>query len=194
MVQTKYHPYRFDGRVETAVVGGLCLYEGAPLITNLYIDGFNLYYRALKDTPFRWLDLRKLGETLLPEDTFNRICYFTARLHAHPDKPGQAQRQLIYLRALETIAGLEVHYGTFRSGVKRRPLIEPVPGLPTRVLVRDSEEKGTDVNLATRLPVDGFNEVYGQAGTPVQRRRLRWCDEVRKGRSSPSSGRAVIRW
>ena len=30
-----------------------------PLITNLYIDGFNLYYRALKDTPFRWLDLEE---------------------------------------------------------------------------------------------------------------------------------------
>ena len=34
------------------------------LITNVYIDGFNLYYRALKDTPFRWLDLHKLAETL----------------------------------------------------------------------------------------------------------------------------------
>ena len=37
------------------------------LITNVYIDGFNLYYRALKDTPFRWLDLHKLAETLFPE-------------------------------------------------------------------------------------------------------------------------------
>ena len=27
------------------------------LIPNLYIDGFNLYYRALKETLFRWLDL-----------------------------------------------------------------------------------------------------------------------------------------
>jgi hypothetical protein len=24
---------------------------------NIYIDGFNLYYRALKGTPYRWLDL-----------------------------------------------------------------------------------------------------------------------------------------
>ena len=49
------------------------------MITNVYIDGFNLYYRALKDTPFRWLDLHKLAETLFPEDTINRVCYFTAR-------------------------------------------------------------------------------------------------------------------
>ena len=38
------------------------------LITNVYIDGFNLYYRALQDTPFRWLDLRKLAEPLFPQD------------------------------------------------------------------------------------------------------------------------------
>ena len=38
-----------------------------------------------------------------------------------------------------------------------------MPGLPTHVLVRDSEEKGSDVNLATRLLVDGFNEEYDQA-------------------------------
>ena len=44
------------------------------LITNLYVDGFNLYYRALKDTPFRWLDLRKLAETLFPQDTIHRVC------------------------------------------------------------------------------------------------------------------------
>ena len=138
-------------------------YEGAPLITNLYIDGFNLYYRALKDTPFRWLDLRKLGETLFPQDTINKVCYFTARLQARPDNPNQPRRQLVYLRALQTLPGLEIHYGSFRPGVKRRPLAEPVPGLPTYVLVRDSEEKGSDVNLATRLLVDGFNGEYEQA-------------------------------
>ena len=133
------------------------------MITNLYIDGFNLYYRALKDTPFRWLDLRKLAETLFPQDDINRVAYFTARLDVRPGNPGQAQRQLIYLRALGTLPGFDVYYGVFRSGVKRRPLAESVPGLPAHVLVRDSEEKGSDVNLATRLLVDGFNREYEQA-------------------------------
>lgn len=133
------------------------------MITNLYIDGFNLYYRALRDTPFRWLDLRRLAETLFPQDTIHKVCYFTARLDARPNSPGQAQRQLIYLRALETLSGFDIYYGAFRSGVKRRPLAEPLPGLPTHVLVRDSEEKGSDVNLATRLLVDGFNGEYEQA-------------------------------
>ena len=133
------------------------------MITNLYIDGFNLYYRALKDTPFRWLDLRRLAETLFPQDSINRVSYFTARLDVRPGNPGQAQRQLIYLRALATLTGFDSYFGVFRSGVKRRPLAEPAPGLPTHVLVRDSEEKGSDVNLATRLLVDGFNGEYEQA-------------------------------
>ena len=64
---------------------------------------------------------------------------------------------------MATLPGFETHYGVFRSGVKRRPLAEPVAGLPASVLVRDSEEKGSDVNLATRLLVDGFNREYEQA-------------------------------
>ena len=133
------------------------------MVTSLYIDGFNLYYRALKDTPFRWLDLRVLAETLFPQDVIHRVCYFTARLDARPGNPAQPQRQQAYLRVLATLPGLEVHYGSFRSGIKRRPLAEPAPGLPRHVLVRDSEEKGSDVNLATRLLVDGFNRDYEQA-------------------------------
>ena len=133
------------------------------MITNVYIDGFNLYYRALKDTPFRWLDLWKLAETLFPHDAINRVCYFTALLDARPDNPLQPRRQLVYLRALATLPGLEIHYGKFRSGTKRRPLVQPTPGLPPSMLFRDSEEKGSDVNLATRLLVDGFNGEYEQA-------------------------------
>ena len=133
------------------------------MITNVYIDGFNLYYRALKDTPFRWLNLRKLAETLFPSDDIHRVCYFTARLDARPGSPAQPQRQQAYLRALATLPGFDTYYGVFRSGVKRRPLAAPVAGLPTHVLIRDSEEKGSDVNLATRLLVDGFNGEYEQA-------------------------------
>lgn len=133
------------------------------MITNVYVDGFNLYYRALRGTGFRWLDLRQLAETLFPDAEIRRICYFTALLTARPDNPGQPLRQLIYLRALETLPGLEIYYGDFRARVKLRRLAEPVPGLPEYVRILDSEEKGTDVNLATRLLIDGFNGDYEQA-------------------------------
>ena len=79
------------------------------MITNVYIDGFNLYYRALKDTPFRWLDLRKLAETVFPQDDIHRVCYFTARLDARPGNPNQPRRQLVYLRALATLPGFDAY-------------------------------------------------------------------------------------
>ena len=34
---------------------------------NLYVDGFNLYYRSLRHTPWRWLDLKALALCLLPQ-------------------------------------------------------------------------------------------------------------------------------
>ena len=133
------------------------------MLTNLYIDGFNLYYRALKDTEFRWLDLRKLAETLFPDDVIQRICYFTALINPRPRNPNQLRRQLVYLRALSSLPGFETHYGTFRPRTKTRPLAQPIPGLPEYVQILDSEEKGLDVNLATRLLIDGFNGDYEQA-------------------------------
>ena len=137
--------------------------SGPRLRTNLYIDGLNLYYRAVRGTPFKWLDLRKLAEVLFPRDDIQKLCYFTALIDVRPDDPGQRRRQLVYLRALETLQGFEAYYGVFRSGIRRRPLAEPIAGLPPHVLVRNSEEKGSDVNLATRLLVDGFNGDYEHA-------------------------------
>ena len=33
-----------------------------------YIDGYNLYYGLLKDTPYKWLDLHKFSRSLIRED------------------------------------------------------------------------------------------------------------------------------
>ena len=35
--------------------------------TNVYVDGFNLYYSCLKDTPYKWLDLLTLSACIPPE-------------------------------------------------------------------------------------------------------------------------------
>ena len=133
------------------------------MITNFYIDGLNLYYRALRGTTYKWLDLRALAVTLFPDDEIRRICYFTALFDARPEDPSQPERQRTYLRALTTTPGFEAHYGVIRPRTKIRRLAEPIPGLPEYVRILDSEEKGTDVNLATRLLVDGFNRAYEQA-------------------------------
>ena len=131
--------------------------------TNLYIDGFNLYNRAVKGTPFKWLDCRKLGRTLFPHDEIHRICYFTALVKPRPNDPHQVERQDVYLRALATLPGLEIHYGEFRERIKYRPLARPKPGDPAYVRIRDTEEKGSDVNLATRLLVGAFTGDFEQA-------------------------------
>lgn len=133
------------------------------MITNVYVDGFNLYYRALRGTNFKWLDLCKLAENLFPEDTIAQVCYFTAHLLSRPGEPGPPQRQLIYLRALNTLPNLTIYLGTYRPRTKTRPLLNPIAGLPEFVTIRDSEEKGADVNLAMRLLVDGFAGTYQQA-------------------------------
>lgn len=122
--------------------------------TIAYIDGFNLYYGALKGTPYKWLDLEALCRRLLPKDEIHAIRYFTARVSARRDDPGQAQRQATYLRALETLPLVRIHYGHFLSRPARMPLANPNPGGPKTVAVIRTEEKGSDVNLASHLLFD----------------------------------------
>ena len=133
------------------------------LDTNIYIDGFNLYYGCVKGTPYRWLNLSKLCTMLLPGHRINRIRYFTALVTSPPTDPQQRQRQLTYIRALRTIPNLSVHYGQFRTHIVSRPLATPSPAGPTTVEVLDTKEKGSDVNLASYLLFDGFNKEYQQA-------------------------------
>ena len=135
----------------------------SPLITNVYIDGFNLYYGALKSTNYKWLDLRALASVLFPKDDIQRIAYFTARVNPRPNDPSQPQRQQAYLRALGTLPNLDIFFGHFRERRTRLPVAQPRPRGPKTVAVIKPEEKGTDVNLATRLLVDGFNGRYAQA-------------------------------
>lgn len=130
--------------------------------TNFYVDGFNLYNRAVKDTPYKWLDLSKLFQRLTPHDNVNRIRYFTALIEPRGD-PQRPARQQAYLRALRTIPNLSIHLGMFRHRRKTRPLANPSPGLPSFVEVLDTEEKGTDVNIATYLLMDGYEHDYEKA-------------------------------
>ena len=127
--------------------------------TNVYIDGFNFYYRCVKKTPYKWLDFSKLCAFLLPAPAkINRIRYFTARVKPFPDNPDVPARQQVYLRALSLIPNLEITYGAFLTHPKRMRLVAPPPGGPKYVTVINTEEKGSDVNLATSLLVDAFKK------------------------------------
>ena len=132
--------------------------------TNVYVDGFNLYYRALKDSIYyKWLDIYKLSQALIPSHEINRIRYFTAIIKHDASDPTRQTRQLAFLRALNTIDCLTIHYGQFKDRQKRRPPVHPIPGITGSILFKDREEKGSDVNLATHLLVDGYEKDYEQA-------------------------------
>ena len=89
--------------------------------TNVYIDGFNLYYGCIRRTPFKWLNPAKLCSQLLPSGyQIHRIRYFTARVSGTPNKPDAPTRQQIYLRALRTLPNLSISYGRFLTTVSFR--------------------------------------------------------------------------
>lgn len=125
--------------------------------TRVYVDGFNLYYGALKRTPYKWLNLDLLCHHLLPNSTIDHIYYCTAPVSARPHDPHKPQRQNVYIRALRTIPHLTVTMGHFRTHNVCLPLAIP-PASPPRsfVCVEKTEEKGSDVNIATHLLCDAF--------------------------------------
>lgn len=128
--------------------------------TNVYVDGFNLYHGALKGSSHRWLDLGRLFQLLLPHNQVQRIKYFTAHVNARPNNPDQPIRQQTYLRALRTIPNLEVILGHFLVSRCRMLEAGSPPHAPRYVEVVKTEEKGSDVNIATHMLWDGFRNDY----------------------------------
>lgn len=128
----------------------------------VYVDGFNLYYGSLKGTPFKWLDLLRLSGILAANRPIDHIRYFSARVSGKVD-PTAPQRQNAYLSALSSIPNLTAHYGKFLAGQHRMPLASPRPGGPRFADVIRTEEKGSDVNLATYLLLDGCDGLYDLA-------------------------------
>jgi uncharacterized LabA/DUF88 family protein len=128
---------------------------------NVYVDGFNLYYGALKRTPYKWLDLAKLCQIMLPQDVVRHIYYYTARVSARPHNLLAPVDQQIYLRALRTIPNLSITYGHFLTHSVRMTLSGVMPA--QQVWVDKTEEKGSDVNLATHLVRDAFQKRFDLA-------------------------------
>ena len=171
--------------------------------TNAYIDGFNLYYGAVKKnygsdtnpTYYKWLNVERLLQNILnPKPTISKIKYFTARITSLPEDPQAPSRQALYLKALKTLKNLEIYYGHFLKTPKFIPLfplkdknfipseesssreldklIKKLEGLLSEIKDLDPkfkfkfqrrEEKGSDVNLATHLLLDAFQEEYDRA-------------------------------
>lgn len=136
--------------------------------TIVYVDGFNLYYRMLERRPhLKWVNPKALAEHALnPENRITQLRYYTARVSGRTD-PTAPARQQIYLDALATVPEISVHMGTFLSSIKFAGLVHPpdfrphlpapkVEPWPDVVKIHKTEEKGSDVNLASHLLLDAF--------------------------------------
>jgi hypothetical protein len=144
-----------------------------------YIDGFNLYYggKALSlaagQTPlpvsWKWLDLRRLVQSVADLRWRGRrpqvvhVTYCTARVVGDANATA---RQSAYLRALTLSSSVDrIELGLFKEtykrypratkGAKGRPILVG-GGAPQMVGVSHREEKGSDVNLASRLLIDAL--------------------------------------
>lgn len=137
--------------------------------THVYVDGFNLYYRAMKHGrfgDFRWLDIVRFCRVLLPHNHVTLVRYFTADLHPLKWDPGPADRQRVYLRALRSLPDLVVRKGRFAVRQIVRPQVmpaQPIDEPSSMVRVWNIEEKGSDVNLASYLLRNGFLGEYDAA-------------------------------
>jgi len=124
---------------------------------NVYVDGFNLYRGSLQNrNDLKWLDLRRFAARLLgPEHSINRVRYFTAKIDGRGDT-GAPQRQDVYLRALKTLSDLSITFGQFKRRQERMTKVARHGAGRERVLVWKTEEKGSDVNIATYLIWDAL--------------------------------------
>jgi uncharacterized LabA/DUF88 family protein len=127
---------------------------------SIYIDGFNLYYGCLKNTKHKWLDIYKMCSLLFPEDEIISVKYFTAAIKIRTDDEQiKTTRQQLYWRALRTLPKVEIIEGiflqhkVFMKSVKEKDYVQ----------VYKSEEKGTDVNIASHLVNDAHNNVFERA-------------------------------
>ena len=125
--------------------------------TNIYIDGYNLYYGCLKHSHDKWLDPQRLFFDLIlraqaPSSELVSIKFFTADIKAKIASNGQLaqQAQQTYHRALEQIYpdSIKIIKGYYSLEKARLPVYQKPPNKTDRVDIWKLEEKQTDVNIA----------------------------------------------
>ncbi len=141
--------------------------------TIVYIDGFNLYYRALRHSNHKWLDIAAMSKAALgAAHTVTAVKYYTARISGRTDATALA-RQHAYLRALSGLPDVHFYFGNVLSSRKfaglvrpydfRPPFALPAGAAPDVAHVWKTEEKGSDVNLGVHLVRDAFKNEFDAA-------------------------------
>jgi uncharacterized LabA/DUF88 family protein len=116
----------------------------------IYVDGFNLYYGAVRGGPHKWLDLQKYFTMLRPDDQIQRIWYFTALIDG-----SHRQDQEAYLQALDTLPLVEIVLGKYKYKTVKCTLSACTFSGPREFPV--PEEKRSDVNIAIQMLDDAYS-------------------------------------
>ena len=58
--------------------------------TRVYVDGYNLYYACLRQSPYKWLSIHELAARLMPRNQIDKTRYFTANALFDQSAVGQA--------------------------------------------------------------------------------------------------------
>ena len=132
-----------------------------------YVDGFNLYF-GLRDSGLRryyWLDIQRLLENLLRHDQrLVHAKYFTSRISGPSPgyrSPGavrldaKRKRQSDLLEAVATRPDVTTFFGHY--------LDKPVQCYSCGSSWVSHEEKMTDVNIATEMLTDAFEDRFDTA-------------------------------
>lgn len=126
----------------------------------VYVDGFNLYYGALKHSPYKWLDIHKFFsqnalKSQIPKISRLTVKFYTADIKSNFSRLGakSSAAQQAYHRALESphTGDVEVIKG-FYNASRATPMVYNKPPQKDHVTeVWKLEEKQTDVNIALDL-------------------------------------------
>lgn len=120
----------------------------------VYVDGFNIYFGMI-EAGFgncKWLNLKSLAISLLKANQeLVELKYFTSRVSNNPDKQ---KRQTAYLEALE-IEGIKIYYGHYQR--------DTIECNRCSHIWANYNEKMTDVNIATQMIIDAYQDQYDMA-------------------------------
>lgn len=141
--------------------------------TIVYIDGYNLYYGRIANTPYKWLDLPVLFGGIVraqdPSSVLTQYKFFTAPALAKLARHGQASTnaQTTYHRALESkypalFTKILGQHNISQADVPRYVDEVTPPRKDDTVSSWKVVEKKTDVNIALAIYRDACKELVDQ--------------------------------
>lgn len=122
----------------------------------VYVDGFNFYFGLRKSPQWKkyyWIDVVKLFEKFLrPNQELVALKYFSARPIGDHDK---SKRQDAYFQANMENEKFKLVLGQY--------IRKKIPCYNCGYVIKTYEEKASDVNIATQIVADAYQDKYDVA-------------------------------